>query len=386
MQTSKLTFWVLIILLVAGIVSFANTVCVATDPTNMWALLSANFIFFLGITQSGIIFSAVIRLSRSPWGVYFSRLGEILTLAFIPVGVIMFLALYFGGFEHLFYWANPEAAHAAGAHVSPWLDKKLFLIRIIVSNIAFYVISYIYFRTGRSLELNSDAPGGGEYTHCHATLAGFVIFFYVLAQTFVSWDFGMTQIKHWESSIFAPAFWVGNLMAGFSFLFLMALAFIPRDAGEKMKRVLLESMGKVLFGFVLLWIYMYWSQHIVFWYGNLPSRMGPAFKMMKSPYFSLFVIMMFLVFGVPFLALIFRKIKSSPAGMGTVSMVLFVGIWINRYLLVVPNYANGTPTLSTGTGVFLTLGAGAATLLSIYLFRWLFPCISVTTGMKKSSH
>ena len=88
--------WILLILAVNGIISFAYTAATSTEPASVWGLLTANFVFFMGITQAGILFSAIMRIVRSRWGKYYSRLGEILTLSFIPAAVVMFLAVYFG--------------------------------------------------------------------------------------------------------------------------------------------------------------------------------------------------------------------------------------------------------------------------------------------------
>lgn len=386
MKKNTTTFWILLILLVVGVVAFASTVTSAADPTTMWALLSANFIFYLGLTQAAIIFSTIMGLVKSPWGAFFSRLGEVITLSFIPVAIVMFLALYLGGFEHLFYWADTEAVHAQGLHVSPWLTERLFLVRSILSNALFYILSFAYFRMGRKLERDPHSASPTE--HCRVTLGCFVMFAFIVVSTFISWDFGMTAIKHWESSIYAPTFWVGNLIAGFSFLFLMALAFIPRGAGGKLEPVLITAMAKVLFGFVLLWIYMYWSQHIIFWYGNVPARMNPAFKMMWQPNTKPFILMILLVFVIPFIMLIFRSVKTSANAMAVVASIICVGIWINRYLLIVPIYTGegDVSVLATGTGIFITIASGAATILSIYAFRRFFPSVTLTTGMKKSGH
>ena len=100
-------FWALIILLLNGIISFVYTIQTTTNTINLWALLAVNFVFFLGITQTGIVFSAIMRISKSGWGRHFSRFGEILTLSFIPVAVITFIIIYIGGVDHLFYWAHP---------------------------------------------------------------------------------------------------------------------------------------------------------------------------------------------------------------------------------------------------------------------------------------
>src|SRR3989337_801482 len=193
----RMLFWILAFLLVNGIISFAYSVSTASDPTNLWAMLAVNFCFFLGITQTGIVFSAIMRISKSQWSRHFNRLGEILTLSFIPVAFFMFLVLYLGGAEHLFYWYSP--GHGP-EHLSPWLDRKFFIWRYVVTMALFYGLSYVYFRGTRMEE--REEPVGRNFKKGMNVIAGFVMFFYAAANTNVAWDFGMMIIRHWESTIF----------------------------------------------------------------------------------------------------------------------------------------------------------------------------------------
>ncbi len=210
-------FWVLIILLVNGVVTFAYVASSGVDPSTVWGMLSMSFIFCVGVTQAGVVFSVIMRLAKSGWGRYYSRLGEILTLSFAPVTAVTFAVIYIGGMEHLFYWAAPDGGHSGG-HVSPWLGKGLFLFRFVVTMALFYLVSYIYF-----LKARAEERAGGSISEKANIWGAFVLVFYVLANTNFAWEFGMTIIRHWESSIFAPYFWCANLLAGLAFRFLASL-------------------------------------------------------------------------------------------------------------------------------------------------------------------
>src|SRR3989337_671660 len=154
----RMLFWILAFLLVNGIISFAYSVSTASDPTNLWAMLAVNFCFFLGITQTGIVFSAIMRISKSQWSRHFNRLGEILTLSFIPAAFLMFLVLYLAGAEHLFYWYSPDQAHDGHGtvHLSPWLDRDFFLWRYVVTMALFYFTSFVYFRGTGIVEVGEE--------------------------------------------------------------------------------------------------------------------------------------------------------------------------------------------------------------------------------------
>ncbi|MBI5599438.1 MAG: hypothetical protein HY890_06845 [Deltaproteobacteria bacterium] len=362
-------FFVLIAVLLNGIVSFAYVAAAAGEPTTPWAMLAVNFVFYLGITQTGIVFSAMMRLTRSEWGRYFSRLGEVITLSFMPVAAIVFFIIYFFGAEHLFYWANP---HQPGGHISPWVGRGLFFWRNIISNALFYITGYLYFSSGRR-EKKGTHPSG-DMTKRRNILAVAVCFFYVAANTMLAWDFGMMIIPHWESSIFPPYYWVGNLLGGTAFLFVMAVAFISKPRGERMDGELLDSMGKVFIGFVLLWVYMFWSQHIALWYANLPHLSEPVFRQMRGNYAPAFIFMLLTIFIIPFLALLLRPIKLSANAMAAVSILICIGVWINRYLMIIPVFTDaGVPVITNWTNISLIFGGLSSTILSLKIFSRLFP-------------
>ena len=370
--------WILAILVVNGILSFGYAVTRSDDPTALWAALAVNFTFYLGITQAGIVFSAIMRIAKSEWGKYFSRLGEIITLSFMPVAFITFIVLYLGGTDDLFYWARAESSETHDAHLSPWLGKGLFFWRNIITMTLFYAASYLYFMAGRVEEKTPDVPAR---TRTRLTLlASLVMFFFVAANTNMAWDFGMMLIRHWESSIFPPYYWVGNLFAGTAFLFLISCALIPltKSATDKGR---LDSMGKVLLGFTLLWTYLFWSQFVVIWYGNLPHLTAPLFKAMSGEFSLPFTLMIITVFIAPFFALLNRRIKLSAKALTVVSVVICAGMWINRYLMIIPVVTKDNETVfASWTGLALILAGLSATLLSVNLFVWLFPRVNLISN------
>lgn len=382
-----MVFWILILLLINGAASFAYTAATASDPATVWGLLAVAFVYTLGITQSGMAISAVMRLSKSGWGKYFSRIGEILTLSFIPVAVIVFIVIYAGGMEHLFYWASGAAAHGHHkAPLIPWLSKKLFLCRYVITMPLFYVCGYIFYRTGRAEE-SCDSHSCARSEKFRNVMAALVCVTYVIANTNVAWDFGMMIIEHWESSIFPPYYWAGNLVAGTAFVYLASRIFIKLPPGEHYPERFLDGIGKLFVGFVLLWVYMFWSQFIVFWYGNVPERMTPLFKTMTGNYFWPFAVMLLTIFIIPFISLLFRRIKLSVNGLIYLAISLCIGIWLNRYLMIVPVFNDGNePIIASWAGVSLIAAGVAAILLSVTVFLKLFPKVTLTTGDGGGGH
>ncbi|MFQ5328745.1 MAG: hypothetical protein ACE5D4_02005 [Thermodesulfobacteriota bacterium] len=382
-------FWALVIVLINSFIAFGYAVMTTTDPTTLWAMVAVNFVYYLGITQSGIVFSAIMRISKSGWGRYFSRLGEILTLCSIPWAFVLFLVIYFGGTDLLFYWANPvEAQVQIGAfhHDSPWLDKTFFFWRSVITMALFYGMSYIYFRLARVEE--SKKSVSFDLTKRLNLYAGLVMFFYVLTNSVTAWDFGMTIIPHWESVIFPAYYWVGNLFACAAFLYLLSLLFLSPRTHEGddrtivvriiMDRSNLHSMATLLMAFTLLWLYMFYSQHIVTWYGDRPILTEPLFWQNRGYFAWLFAIMCVCLFVVPFFSLLTKRVKNAMAPMTVVAVLICVGIWINRYLMIVPVFTDGSETIvANWTGISIVLGGLAGTILGLEIFLKLFSYVSL---------
>lgn len=371
-------FWLLIILFLNGIISFANGIKTAQETTRLWALFSVNFVFFLSISQTGIVFSAIMRVVKSEWGRYFSRLGEVLTLSSMPIGVVTFFILYLYGADHLFYLGSRHLSFRddSAAGLISWAGKGSFLWRHIITMVIFYTASYIYFRTGRIEEKESRVSYGIKKRS--NILASMVVISFVIVNTNIAWDFGMVIVPHWESALFPPYFWVGSLYAGAAFLLIAAVIFLGLRVEKGINKEYLSSMGKLLIGYAMLWIYMFWSQYIVIWYEDLPDLTEPLFKQMIGDYRSAFMLMIVSAFVLPFMALIQRGIKYSARAMFIVASIVCIGIWINRYLMILPVFSDGSiPIVLTWTGVSLILAGLAAMPLSIVLFLRFFPDVTV---------
>lgn len=373
---------ILLAIMLNAIITFAYTSSHTAQSASMWGLLSVNFVYFMGITQTGVVISGIFRISKSKWGKFFSRFGEIMTISFIPVGVITYYVIYAGGTEHLFWWAKPGAAEASHGHMSPWLSKNLFFWRNTGFMILFYAIAIAYYVLARKEEFfeKANAPVPEWLEKTLNVMAGIVFFSYIALNTNVSWDFGMMIIQHWESTIFPPFYWVGNIYAAAPFLFVMGYYFIHKRTGKVLNKEHLDSMSIFILGFTLVWIYMFWSQHMVIIYSDMPPLTGPFVKQMSGYYNKFFIAMIVTIFFIPFIALLFRDLKMRLASVTVVSVIVCIGVWLSRYLMILPIFEDGSsPSFATWTNLSLVLGGLASVILSVIAFQKLFPEVAVTT-------
>ncbi len=131
----------------------------------------------------------------------------------------------------------------------------------------------------------------------------------------------------------------------------------------------LKNMGITLTAFSLLWLYMFWAQFFVSWFGNLSHEYGVVSLAMYGHYGKYFWVMMICVFGIPIGSMIFAAVKRHRWPLAVVAFFMIVGMWLNRYLMVIPGLMDGDHPFSSGNELLVTLA-----ILSGYLFLllWLF--------------
>ncbi len=389
----KVSVLILGVIFLAGAGSFIYMLATAPDSVP-WSFLTASFIFLLGVSQFGIAFTAIMRICRAKWARPFYRVGELATLAFLPFAFILFLIIYEYGREHLFFWLSPEP----GQHLSPWLNEDFLLIRNLVAQSVFYVLSLVYFLMGLTPDVTRDSAGtdpglrGAFYRWLWSQkqrrdnerlksnmymFAPVLLIVAVIANTFIAWDFGMMLFPHYHSTVFPLYFILGNMLAGTaSIVILGAVTSRILELATFFKTVQLKSIGFVITGFALFWIYMFWAQFFVTWFGNLPHETGPLWTRMFGHYGPYFWTMMFFVFAFPIGSMIFANVKRNWWSLLTVCAVIIVGVWLNRYLLVVPASISDHTPFSSAAELLLVGGLFAGFLLAYLTLLRAVPMIS----------
>lgn len=383
----------LAILFLAGIGSFVYLLTI--KPESMpWNLLVASYVFLLGVSQFGVAFAAIMRICRTDWARPFYRIGELATLAFFPFAIALFLAIFAFGKEQLFFWLSADSEE----HMSPWLNANFFLFRNLAAQLIFYAMTMMYFLMDLLPDVTAESAqsGPGWRRSLYRWLwslrqarndnslksnlfhyAPVILIIAVIANTFIAWDFGMMLFPHYHSTVFPMYFILGNMLAGSAALLLLA-AVTSRTLGlgRFFQTTQLKSMGIVITGFTLLWLYMFWAQYFVTWFGNLPRETRPLWIEMFGHYAPYFWVMIFCVFCFPIGSLIFAPVKRHWWSLLIVAAVINIGVWLNRYLLIVPAGPRSDSHFSTFHELILSVGLTAGFLLFFLLLFKVFPMVS----------
>lgn len=367
--------WVLVAVFLFGAASLVYGVSIA-DARPDFALLTVSYLFLLGISQSGVVFTAMLRLVRSDWGKPWYRVAELSTLAYFPFAILGFLVIYYLARDELFYWLQVPPDE----HISAWLNIEWLLIRNLGGLLLFYGLAAVYVRAS----LRPDTAGGDTPSVDHDKAERFLYWFsplvllgFVVCNTFIAWDFAMMLIPHWHSTVFPIHYWFGNLFAGSAAMIAIVLVMRRVDGGNRFGARQIKSLGMLITAFTLLWLYFFWAQFFVIWFGNLPHEFEPVWRQMYGHYSPYFWTMLAGCFFVPFTAFLFAIVKRSVLAMCIIALAINVGIWLNKYLMIVPVFSPDDRPFDHWIDIALATGLLAGFLAAIAMLAKRLPVYAV---------
>ena len=375
-QRSGVALWVLLALFLLGLVSLVYGL--RGDAMQLdFPLLTVSFLYLMGVSQAGVVFCAITRLVKAQWAKPFYRFAELSTMAFFPFAILGFLVLFVYAKEDLFYWLSASDDE----HLSPWLNSDWLLIRNLFGMLVFYGLSAVYVMKGLRPDL---AAVSGQASVDHREVEGqlylmspVIIGAFILCNTFFAWDFAMMLIPHWHSTVFPIYFWFGNLFAGCAAMIVFP-ALLGRSQGSELifGPNQTRSLGMLVTAFTLMWLYFFWAQFFVMWFGNLPHETGPLWKQMYGHYAPYYWTMMSGCFFVPFAAFIFAVVKRSMLAMCVLAFGINLGIWLSKYLMVVPVFSDDARPFENLLDLAVALGLLAGFMAVVILLARRVPMYS----------
>jgi molybdopterin-containing oxidoreductase family membrane subunit len=378
-----------------------------SDPGRIsWPFFAANYVFLLGLSQFGVGYTAIMRVCGANFARPYYRLGEVITLAFMPLAIIGLVLIVKYGAEDIFLWLHP----AEGAHQSAWLDLEALFWRNMTAMLAVYALALVYFIYGLLPDIKeADAQSGSGlrramYKFLLSVKAGkdmddikrrlyfwspVVLVFVAISQTFTSWDFGMMLSEHYHSTVYSMYYMIGSMFGGSAaILFFGVIMARMTGANEFFRETQVKSMGILLTAFAILWLYFFWAQFFVTWFGNLDYETGPLWKKMYGHYSFYFWAQVMFIIGIPIGTLIFAKVKRTWWMMTILALIMLDGVWLNRFLMVVTPVSDDYVPFSALGDLVITLGLFSGFLFFLYWMFNQFPMVSAweVDGTEKSDH
>jgi molybdopterin-containing oxidoreductase family membrane subunit len=205
-------------------------------------------------------------------------------------------------------------------------------------------------------------------------LSPLVLAAFVICNTFIAWDFAMMLIPHWHSTIFPIHYWFGNAYAGAAAMFAIPAVLSRYSTAEfPFGDHHIRSLSMVISGFMLLWLYFLWSQFFVMWFGNLPRETDALFRQMYGHYAPFYWTMIAGCFFIPFASVIFAIVNRSLKAMCVLAVGINLGVWINKYLMIVPVYSTDDRLFDHLMDLGLSIGLLLVFIATIILVVKRFP-------------
>lgn len=300
-----------------------------------------NYAFYLSISLGALSFVALQHATRAGWSVTVRRLNEILA-SNLPLLAILFIPLAISLFfpaSTPYVWANPEfAGHSPLVHHKQvWLNVPFFLVRaVIYLAVWIWMARFFYTRSVRQ-----DASGDPELTLQMERFSGPLILLFAITLTFASFDWLMSIEPEWFSSIYGVYYYSGATVGGLAAVILAAIA--AQRAGHATETITTEhyhDMGKLLFGFVVFWGYIAFSQYMLIWYANIPEETTWYLARQTPAWLGLSLVLLFGHLFIPFLGMISREVKRRKVLLGFWCVWLLLFHWIDMVYLVMPSFAS----------------------------------------------
>ncbi|HPR00938.1 MAG: hypothetical protein H6561_05940 [Lewinellaceae bacterium] len=319
------------------------------DPlkARFWSDFLHNSVFFSGIAVMALFFMGASITGMAGWYTVFKRVWESFSL-FLIVGIIFMIILGLGnylGFHHLYHWNDAEtvADDVLLKGKSHFLNKGWYLLGTIV-----IMGGWIYFaRKLRALSLEEDQDPGHDFEK-HRKMrvwAAAVLPFIGFSSAAVIWLWVMSVDPHWYSTLFAwysAASWFVAMVA----MTIMIIGYLQsKGYYPEFNRDHLHDLGKFLFAFSIFWTYLWFSQFMLIWYGNVGEETTYFFTR-RDHYPVLFYGNLVINFVLPFLILLRNDTKRKLGTMFFVSGLVFFGHWIDYFLMIKPGVLHTTQALS----------------------------------------
>ncbi len=312
-----------------------------------WGIYIIDFVFFIGISHAGTLISAILRISKAEWRRAITRSAEFITV----------LVIGFGAIQPIIDLGRPDRLLNVFKHAqlrSPLLwDVMSITLYFTASTIYLYLpmlpdlaiirdsgIKAPWFYRLLAAGYRDTKEQRHRLERVIGVLAIVVIPIAVSVHTVIGWIFAMTLRPMWHSTIFGPYFVMGAIYSGIAAL-LIAMVILRRvyHLEEYFRPVHFDYMGRLLLLFSLLWLYFTFAEYLTAFYGGEHAEMQTFWAKISGPFAVPFWLMVLCCFAIP-LSLMCRTATRTPRGTLIAGIAVVVGMWLERFNIVVPTSVN----------------------------------------------
>jgi len=403
------TYWVIVGLLLLGVIYGYFVVwpyqiltgmgVAGYRPPVLWGAYLVDFVFWIGIAHSGTLISAILFLFRARFRTSISRSAEAMTI-FAVLIASLFPLIHLGRFW-VFYWIIPYPNQR-----TLWPDFQSPLIFDFLAVSTYMTASLLFWYTGLVPDLATarDRMTGirkkiyglfslgwsgtdrqwHHYGMSYLLLAALCTPLVISVHSVVSWDFALAIIPGYHSTIFPPYFVAGAIHSG---LAMVLSLLIPLRRFFHLESVItidtLEKVAKTSILMGLIVAYAYVVEPFVAWYsGNVFERQTFLFRAIGY-YAPLFWIMAGCNAVAPLFFFI-KRVRTSPAWLFAISILINIGMWLERFVIICGSMARDYLPFAWGNywpnwvDWSITFGSFCLFFFLFLLFVKFLPSIAIT--------
>ncbi|MEE9457585.1 MAG: NrfD/PsrC family molybdoenzyme membrane anchor subunit [bacterium] len=370
------------------------------NTTVPWGFDITNFVFWIGIGHAGTFISAILYLFRQKWRTSVNRSAEAMTI--IAVTCAGIFPMIHMGRVWFFYWMFPYP----NTRGPLWLNFESPLVWDVFAILTYFTVSLIFWYVGLipdlatvrdrtrsrvkrflfgvfSLGWSGRFRVWHRYETVYLLLAGLATALVISVHTIVSWDFATTVIPGWHTTIFPPYFVTGAIFSGMAMVLTLMLiarkvmgleAYITRRHVDPMCKVVIVASGLVALAYV--------TEFFTALYSGNPTEAFAFVNRALGPLGWGFWIMVACNVLIPQLFWI-KKVRSTFLLVFVISILINVGMWFERFVIIVATLQRGylpsswATYVPTSVEIATLVGSFGLFFTAFLLFARFLPVIAI---------
>ncbi len=306
-----------------------------------WAAFLVPSYLALGIAGAALFFLSIQFVANAGWSMVVTRVMEGIS-SFIPVGGILILIVVLGAAmhgNHLYHWMDTSLIDPAGDNYDKyiatkakiWLNVPSWLIRSFIYIALWTFFMYWIKKTTKQLD---DSNGDRKvFSKLYTRSVLFVVVF-ALTTPAMAWDWIMSLDPHWYSTLFMWYGMVSYLVSSVAAMAIISIYLKRKGALPLFNDNHQHDLAKYMFGFSLLWTYLWFAQFMLQWYANIPEEVQ-YFQQRIAQYGGYFWMLM-VNFVAVLLIMISSSIKRRPMLVFVMGFVIIAGHYWDFYNQIMP--------------------------------------------------
>lgn len=329
--------WLATAAAVLGVISFVAGVA-SGHGTAAFAALDASWLFFVGMSAGAVAAGAAARLGYARWA------GSILPVAdaaarFFPVALVLLVVLLLGARSFIPWTRDASSLRLGGLAARQLLSAALV------------------FALGARLAATARENGADPHRVRSASLA--YILAYAVGLSLWAYDLVIRLTAAPPYTVLPPYYFLGAFLSGLAWVALVAAA---RDLSGPDLR---HDLGKLLFAFIIVWSYLLWALFLPTWYGNVPEESAQLLLRWTGWFRPISAGVLISVFAWPFWLLFSERMKRRRGTLAAGASAILLGLWAERFLLVVPSMPGPGSAAALLVGGGVTVGVAGLFLLRV---------------------